>query len=155
MSTGRGPGAGGKAWGSGEGLAGGFWLAPARRGLTSLDQVRGAAASCEESWTGDVEPGLPGPGVSAPPVKGYPCRGRLSSESQGLEAWNGAQYAMLRQWPSCPQGWAAGPSHLAFPHLLQPAQKVPRNSTLSVYRKLQHFPRGLKNGEGGVQFKTS
>lgn len=44
-----------------------------------------------------MESGLPGAGVSALPLRGCLCRGRLSSESQGLKDWDRAQFALLKR----------------------------------------------------------
>lgn len=92
---------------------GGFWLTPTRRrALTSLDEARAAATGPEESWTGGaLESGLTGQGVCT------------THEGPSLQ----------RPWPSCPQDWAAGPSHSAFPDLLQSAQEVLRSSSLCIY----------------------
>lgn len=62
---------------------------------------------CWEFWTGGaVGPRLPGTRVPAPPLGGCTCRGRLSSESQGLEDWDGVRQALPR-WLSYIQGQAA------------------------------------------------
>lgn len=76
--------------------------------------------------------GLLRAGISVLPLTGCTCRGRLLREGQGPEDGDGAQFA-LPQWLSCLQGQAAGPPNLDYPDLLQPAQEVPRSSSLLVY----------------------
>lgn len=44
-----------------------------------------------------MEPGLPGAGVSALPLRGCLCRGRLSPASQDLKDWARAQFPLLRR----------------------------------------------------------
>lgn len=76
-----------------------------------------------------MAPGRPGARVFVPPLRGCPCRGKLSSDrARDLRTGMGAQFCLVRSWASCPQDWAAGPSYLAISD-----QEVPRSSNFSVY----------------------
>lgn len=100
-----------------------------------------------------MEPGLLGACISTLPLGGCLGRGRLSPGSQGFQDWHGAQSDVVKKRPTCPQGWQQ-----ALPTWLSQtfSSRSERHQEVHQFIKSYSiFPMGLKNGEGGLQLKTS